>query len=219
MEDLEKESLLRRIDRSIFNRIDLFKRSPEYNKIQDSYNNLDEEKQRVVKLSFFGILVILPIIFIATFWWSNHKLSEDLAKRQKLVSQIQEYIAQNQVMDEVGGKYLSGSSINSQSDLTEKISSLITGTGIELNKIQVGKFEQDAISNTMSKTTANIEFQKLSTEQLMTLFINMIQREKFKVSSVKIVRDDQSKLLEGSFNVVHLANTTSTDPANAGFEE
>ncbi len=49
MEDFNKTShpLFKRVDRAVFERIDKFKTTPGYNNLQDFYNGLEEEQQKV----------------------------------------------------------------------------------------------------------------------------------------------------------------------------
>jgi hypothetical protein len=53
-----KISLFKKIDLGLFENIDKFKKTPNYNTLQDFYNSLDEEQQKALKASIIFAFIL-----------------------------------------------------------------------------------------------------------------------------------------------------------------
>lgn len=61
MEDINaKVPLFKKLDKALFAQIDKFKSTPNYNLIQDFYNSLEEEQQKVFKAIVILCLFLIP---------------------------------------------------------------------------------------------------------------------------------------------------------------
>jgi hypothetical protein len=215
MEDLNasttKFPLFKKIDRYVFESIDKFKQTPNYNMIQDFYNGFEEEQQKVVKGAIVLILVILPIIFLTFLLWGNGRLNDDLEMRKSIVKEAQRIIGQNQGLRDVSPRILSQNPIDSDSMMTSRLSNLLSSAGIDLAKIQISKFNSTSITSNIMRSEADFAFSNVSTDELMNIFTSMIQRDKFRIESVSIRRNSDSNLLQGRFHAVHFASFTNPE--------
>jgi hypothetical protein len=199
----KKLPLFRRIDQGIFERIDKFKQTPNYTPIQDFYNSLEEEQQKLFKgLVILGIF-LLPLLAIGAVWWQNKNFREDLALRRALISKANEIIGQSQSLQEIMPVVFSENPIDSQSMMTSRLSSLLSSSGVDLSKIQVSEFDSSNISSTVLKSEAKFSFTNVSTDELMNILTAMLQREKFRVSAIDIKRNNDNNLLQGTFQAIH----------------
>lgn len=209
MEDFNtKIPLFKKIDKEIFTRIDKFKQTPNYNGLQDFYNGLEEEQQKVFKAVGVLILFLVPVIILSFFVWQNNNLRADLDMRVSIVAKSNQIIGQNQGLREVSPMVLSQSPIDSSSMMTSRLSNMLSSMGVDLSKIQVADFNSEMISTAVNKAEANFSFSNLSTDELMNLFTAMIQREKFRVSSVNIKKNPDTNLLQGQFHAIHYSSVT-----------
>mgnify|MGYP000727465442 CR=1 FL=1 len=219
MEDLTnppKNSLIKKFDQSSFGLIDKFKTSPFYTSFIDFYSSLEDEKQKLMKASIIGFIFLLPGIFSVILLWSNHQLKKDLKTRIDLVDKANQIIEQKKALLNAGSTYLSSTSISKFSDLKNTISSVLSTLGVDLAKINVSSLDEQ-INNTEGKInsiSASIKFSSISTNELMNIFINLIQREKLQVHQLSISRNKSNNLLFGSFNIVHLSMAQSEDFQN-----
>jgi hypothetical protein len=216
MEDFNKTSipLFKKIDREIFSRIDKFKLSPGYNQLQDFYNSLEEEQQKVFKAVVILLIFLLPTMVLGILWWQNNSLREDMNTRMALISKANEIIGQKSSLRDVAPNILSDNPIDGSSMMTSRLSNILSAASIDLSKIQVSNYEGNMTSGTIMRSEADFQFTNLSTDELMNVFVSMIQREKFRIQSVNITRNNETNLLKGQFHAIHFGNA-----ANAPEEE
>lgn len=214
MEDLNtKIPLFKKIDKAIFDRLDKFKLTPNYTPIQDFYGSLDEEQQQVAKGLTLITIFTIPVILLSVLWWQNTSLKENLDLRLSIVSKANEILGQNQGIRQVGPEILSPNPIDGESMMTSRLSGLLSGMGVDLSKIQVKEFSSTMISSAIMRSEADFAFRNLSTDELMNIFTNMIQREKFRIQDVSIKRNAETNFLEGQFHAIHMSSVTETEEA------
>ena len=211
MEDITPQAsmpIFKKIDRAVFGRIDKFKLTPNYNSLQDIYNGIEEEQQKVVKAALILGLFLIPALFLGGLWWQNNSMKADLDMRTSIVSKAQQIIGQNEGLRNVSPQVLSMNPIDSESLMSSRLSNLLSSIGIDLGKIQISNFSGNTVGANVMKAEADFAFNNLSTDELMNLFTNLIQREKFRIQSVNITRNNESNLLQGQFHGVHLSAVT-----------
>ncbi len=212
MDDLNtKTPGFKKIDREIFDRLDKFKLTPGYNNIQDFYNGLEEEQQRVFKGAVILVIFLIPMFFLGFIYWQNNDLKEDLKNRIALISKANEIIGQKQGLLEVSPAVLSENPIDGASMMTSRLSNLLSTLGLDLSKIQVSNYAGEMISDTIMRSEADFAFSSVSTDELMNIFTAMISREKFRIQSVKIIRNAENNLLEGQFHAIHFSDAMTVE--------
>ncbi|MFP5385230.1 MAG: hypothetical protein ACLGHN_04080 [Bacteriovoracia bacterium] len=212
MEDINTRiPLFKKIDRAVFERIDKFKLTPGYNNLQDFYNGLEEEQQKFFKAIVIVLIFFIPAIFLGLVWWQNQSLKEDMGTRIALVEKANEIIGQRQSLQQISPIILSENPIDGSSMMTSRLSNLLSAIGVDLSKIQVSNYEGTMVSGSIMRSEADFKFSNLSTDELVNIFSSMIQREKFKIESVRIARNPESNLLQGQFHAVHFGNAQTTE--------
>lgn len=206
-----QNTTFKKIDREIFDRLDKFKLTPSYNTLQDFYNSLEEEQQRLFKALIVFILFLIPMCGLGLLAWQNNTLKEDLKIRIALVSKANEVVGHKQGLQNVGPSVLSMNPIEGESMMTSRLSNLVSATGLDLSKIQVSNFVSELISDGIMRSEADFSFTSISTDELMNLFTAMITREKFKIQSVEIVRNADSNLLQGQFHGIHFSDVSALE--------
>lgn len=210
MDDINSSiPVFKKIDRAIFERLDRFKQTPSYNNLQDFYNGLEEEQQKVFKAATILAIFALPSLMISFLWWQNSSIKQDLTTRISLVSKANEIIGQKVGLREVSPAILSDNPIDGESMMTSRLSNLLSSMNIDLSKIQVKDYEGNMISAAIMRSEAQFSFANLTTDELMNVFSGMIQREKFRISSVEIIRNPENNLLQGQFHGIHFSNAQS----------
>lgn len=202
--------VFKKIDREVFDRIDKFKLTPGYNSIQDFYNGLEEEQQRVFKGAIILLIFLIPAMLISFILWQNNSLKEDMATRVALINKANEIIGQKQGLRDISPNILSENPIDGASMMTSRLSNLLSSIAVDLSKIQVSNYTGEMTSGTIMRSEADFAFTNLSTDELMNIFSNMIQREKFRIQSVDITRNDETNLLKGQFHAIHFSNAEAS---------
>jgi hypothetical protein len=211
MEDLNRTTipLFKKIDRAVFERIDKFKLTPGYNQIQDFYNSLEEEQQKVFKAFVIVGIFLLPTMFLGFVWWNNNTLREDMNTRIALITKANEIIGQKSSLRDVAPGILSDNPIDGASMMTSRLSNLLSSMNVDLSKIQVSNYEGSMSTSTIMRSEADFQFTNLSTDELVNIFTAMIQREKFRVQSVNITRNNDTNMLKGQFHAIHFGNAAN----------
>jgi hypothetical protein len=209
MEENKKIPLFRKLDQTIFEKIDSFKKTPNYNIIQDFYNSLEEEQQKIFKGLIVLLIFLLPLGFIGLFWWQNNSLRDNLVLRTSIISKANQIIGQSQALQEVTPRVFSLNPIDGQSMMTSRLSSILSSSGIDLSKIQVSNFISNQLSSTLLKSEANFSFNNVSTDELINIVMSMISREKFRVSAIDIKRNADTNMLQGQFHAIHFSQFSS----------
>lgn len=211
MEDLNaKMPLFKKIDRNIFERLDKFKQTSNYNNLQDFYNSMEEEQQKLFKFLVIILIFLLPSMFLGFIWWQNNTLKEDLNLRISLISKANEIIGQNQGLREVSPRILSSNPIDSEGMMTSRLSNILSTMNIDLAKIQVSGFASESISTQVMKAEADFAFNNFSTDELMNALTSMIQTEKFRIQAIDIKRNAETNLLQGKFHAIHYSSVSPT---------
>ncbi len=215
MEDLTVTTttvpLFKKIDKAVFEAIDKFKQTPNYTMVQDFYNGFEEEQQKVLKAIIILVLFSLPVFFITVLFWQNASIQSELDTRKSIVREAQRIIGQNQGLRDVSPQILSQNPIDSDSMMTSRLSNLLSAAGIDLTKIQVSNFSSTSITSNIMRSEADFAFNNVSTDELMNIFTNMVQRDKFRIESVSITRNADSNMLQGQFHAVHFSSFSNQE--------
>ena len=203
----ERLPILKQIDIFVFKKIDEFRATPTYNKLLENYTSLEENEQKVAKGIMLGATALLPIFLILTPWLTNRSTKNNLETRTQLVMRMQEIVSQNGAAGNLVATMASPTPIADQGQLNNRMSNIAASTGVDAGKLKVSNFSTETVSPILTKSEADFKFDGLSTAQLMGLFTAMLGRERFRVSSVSIKRNDTSSLLDGTFHAVHFGQT------------
>lgn len=212
MDEFNKSSLplFKKMDRAVFDRIDKFKLTPGYNNVQDFYNGLEEDQQKLFKAGVIVTLFLLPSTLLGLIWWQNNSLKKDLDLRVSLISKANEIIGQKQGLKDVSPNIVSENPIDGESMMSSRLSNLLSSVSVDLSKIQVKDYEGVLQSASLMRSEADFHFTNLSTDEMVNVFTAMIQREKFRIQSVDIKRNPENNLLQGQFHAVHFGAAQTT---------
>jgi hypothetical protein len=204
-----KISLFKKIDLGLFENIDKFKKTPNYNTLQDFYNSLDEEQQKALKASIIFAFILIPALLISLMWWQNSNLKNDLNLRSQIISKANEILGQKQSLGQAKFSILADSPIDSDSMMVSRLSTILSSMGGDLSKIKIKNFNSSNPSSEVMRTEATLEFSNFSTDELINLVTGMIQNEKFRISQIEINRNPSTNLLQGNFQAIHFSSVSA----------
>ncbi len=203
--------LFKRIDSLIFRQLDEFRRKPEYAKVVEFYGGLEDEAQKALKWVILVSTFALPALVLLFVYAQNWQIASEVEARTALVERMQQIITQNSEVGGLSQQIAAPMALGSESDLTGRLSGVLSTSGIDLSKLQVSNFTTEPISPLLTRSEADFKFDGLSTDQLMALFTGLIQRERFRISAVRITRNDGTNLLDGTFRAVHFGEVQPQD--------
>ncbi len=212
MEDFNaKTPLMKKIDQKIFDQIDKFKTTPNYNVLTDFYNNIEEEQQKLLKGGVILVLLLIPALILTLLFWQNQNVRAELDLRQSIINKAQEILGKSRGVSAISPEIVSPNPIDSEEMLMSRLSNAIAGSGMDTTKISRGEFNTTNISEKIFQTEAVINFTNLSTDELINLFSPLIAKEKMRISEVSINRNVDTGLLIGNFRVIHLSAITDQE--------
>lgn len=203
--------LFKRMDQALFTQVDEFKKTPAYAGLVEFYAGLEDEKQKLLKWVLLAATVLVPLILFAVLWLQNSRLDAELNARIALVARMQQIITQNSEVGGLASRIAAPSAYTSEDDLTGRVSGALNASGIEISKVRISGFTSDAVSPLLTRAEADFKFEGLTTDQMVGMFTMLLQRERFRISSVQIQRNAGSNLLDGTFHAVHFGETQLLD--------
>ncbi len=219
-----RESFFKKIDTFVFKQVDLFKASPVYSKIQEPLAMVDEDIRLYINNSISFALVIIPIIFIGIFAYSNFSLKKELKLKSDILMTGQEIIANRNEINTASMALINNSSVDSDASLAQRLKNMGTGSRIDPNKISVSQFIAESSFAKSNKVTASVTISKFSINDLTNFLTGILQREKMKISGMSLRRNEKESQLEGNIHVVFNAQPGMSaeeggDPSMNGEEE
>ena len=209
MED--RVPLLKRADTFIFQKIDEFRATPSYAKLLENDVALEENEQRIAKGVLLAATAILPLLLLFILWLTNYSVKSNLELRTQVVNRMQEILSQNGAAGNLSNTLAASTSFSDQNALNSQMSSVLSGIGVDAGKVRISNFTASNISSTLTRAEADFKFEGLNTAQLMSMYTALMGRERFRVSSVAIKRNDASNLLDGTFHAIHFGQALSPE--------
>lgn len=197
-----KNALFKKLDTEVFQGLDKLKNHPNYQSFLDFYTNLEDDQQKFLKSGMMIALVAVPMLLVAFLFFQNQSLKSDFSQRVEIYKKANEILAKNQGVRDISNNIFSQNPIDSSEMVISKISSAV-GTAVDLNKISVSNFTSDQISSSIVNSQATFSFKEMSVNELMDTFIGLIRREKFRIQSIQITRNENTNLLQGNFVGIH----------------
>lgn len=212
MEDINtRMPVFKKMDRAIFEQIDKFKTTPNYSALTDFYNGLEEDQQKLLKGGVVLVFILLPLMLLSLLWWQNQNVRADYELRKEIMNKAQQIIGESRGVMAISPDIISQSPIDSEDMLTSRISNVVSGSGLDMNKIARGEFITTNVSEKIFQTEAAINFTNISTDELVNMFTGLIRREKMRISEVTITRNPDTGLLIGNFRLIHLSMIQPTE--------
>lgn len=196
-------SIFKRLDLEVFQAVDKLKNHPNYQSFLDFYTGLEDEQQKIFKISSLAAVFLLPLLLLSLLFFQTLSLKSDYQKRVEIYSKANEILAKNQGVRQVSSNILSQNPIDSADMVISKLSTSLSPLGVDLKKLRIANFESNEISSSIISSQAEFSFSEMSVNELMDTFIGLISREKFRIESVQINRNENSNLLKGTFLGIH----------------
>lgn len=193
------------MDEAIFKGIEEIKGRPELQKIFDEVNALSEEQQKVLNYSLSILAILVPVLLTLFIFWQNASLKSDIETRQQILREVAENSQKKNQLELTGRNIIGPGEITGLPDLQRLTRSALSSRGVSADSVTITDFDQTSAGEGLTQTSATLNFSSLTTQELAALFQDLIQRQKVKVSAIQLEKSDQSKLLEGSFQIYHFS--------------
>ena len=204
-------SLLRpmeNIDSFLKDKIQNLKELSDYQRFDDFYSNLEEDKQIITKSIATVLALAIPAIIICSFWIYSNSVKSELATKIELYQTAQDILIQNESFSGSNSQVF-GQSYESQNSFQSALSQELQKNGIDIAAVAISNYNSDEITNTLIEITSSLKVSNFSNEQLFN-FINILTVQmKAKIEQIKISKDEKSNLLNGVVDISHLSQNLS----------
>lgn len=193
--------LSKKIDTFVFEKIDELQNQPEYQKIADSYSNLDENIQELIKTGLMALITVIPLIIFLYILNSNSSLKKEFTTKENVINVANELIQKKSIITNKERKILGTSFINSESALKNKITSLFSMSSIDTTKIKINNFNSEELDDFITKVKSDIKFRDITSQELYAMLNTMTARGKMRVEEVSIRKSSSDNLLDGMLTI------------------
>lgn len=204
----KSKNIFTKTDEFIFKKIDFFKSDSSFQKINDLLTNFSDEQQKIISQILAFVLIVSPYIFVIIFWWGNHTLKNRLEIKSQILEQITTLTNSKENKANISSVYLAPSSILSIEDLENNIKNLMSRNNIEQNKINIANFTQLSSTSSISKIEALLIFQNFGSLDFSNFLRALVDQEKFKIITIKLIKNKETDLLNGEFTIMHLGKNS-----------
>lgn len=200
---MAKLEVFKKIDEFLFMKIDELQNNPEYQKIADSYSNLEENVQEFIKVSLMLLVTLIPLLVFWIFFSSNSSLKEDLHTREQVIQVSNELIQKKAIMTAQERKILGSSFVDSAGALKNKITSTISMSSIDTSKIKIQNFDSQELDGFIIKVKSDISFKDLSSQDIFAILNSLTTRGKMRVDEISVRKSAGDGLLDGMLTVLY----------------
>jgi len=197
-----------RVDEFIFQKLDLIKLDGTFQKFNDIINGLEEDKQKIFAQVITFSLLIIPFLFAMGLWIGNYKTKKNLDIKKQILDQIATLTNNKESLMNISSSLVAPSSIKGQEDLDNKMRNLMSQSNIDQAKVKIASFNQLSTSNSISKIEAILNFNNFGTQDFSKFLQSLIEQEKFKITNIKLIKNNETSLLQGEITLVHLGRNT-----------
>jgi hypothetical protein len=200
---MAKLEVFKKIDEFLFMKIDELQNNPEYQKIADTYSNLEENVQEFIKVSLMLLVTLIPLLVFWIFFSSNSSLKKDLHTREQVIQVSNELIQKKAIMTAQERKILGSSYVDSAGALKNKITSTISMSSIDTSKIRIQNFDSQELDGFITKVKSDISFKDLSSQDIFAILNSLTTRGKMRVDEISVRKSAGDGLLDGMLTVLY----------------
>lgn len=207
---MTKLEIFKKLDTFVFQKIDELQNQADYQKIADAYSNLEENIQELIKAGLMISLTLIPLFIFMAFLSSNSSLKGDLSTKEEIINVANELIQKKAIMNSEERKILGSSYIDSEGALKNKVTSLLSMSSVDTNKIKINNFDSQELDGLITKVQSDIGFKDLTSQDIFAIMNTITARGKMRIDEVSIRKSTTDSLLDGMMTILYY----SKEPAN-----
>ncbi|HAZ12416.1 MAG: hypothetical protein A2X86_15875 [Bdellovibrionales bacterium GWA2_49_15] len=200
-----KRNFFKQIDQALMQQVAKIEARSEYQRFQEFLSSLNEKEKKVVSQTIHLGLIILPLLLILPVWFSNWSLKRSIEEKKELVKTYEQYIKSKENLEVSGQNIYAAGRIDTEQEAQVKIKSYAQRFSIDTNKVAVVNYQPGLASDNLKETRMQVKFQGLALVEFSDFLGSLMNLEKFKISNIRIERDQTSLLLQGHIGLNHFA--------------
>tara|TARA_R110002049_G_scaffold57374_2_gene157429 strand:+ start:167 stop:787 length:621 start_codon:yes stop_codon:yes gene_type:complete len=204
---MNKKSPFYQLDEALFKLVDQLKAQSFYGQFQSVIGKLTDQQQKVVNLSISYFLLVIPILLLLIVWAMNSSLRSTIEDKNGILEEISIFNSKRIESDNKGREVILTAPISVQSELQSRIANMLSRIRIPSSSVTVTGFQEGKAAGQLKSYDAILNFDKLSTEQFSELVKNLEERERMKVSGLRIENRIDQSVLKGNINLLFVSQT------------
>lgn len=204
-----KSNFFNLLDQLIFNKIDTLKSDPNYSKINDYLITLDEKQQRAFSQAAALITILIPVLVVAVFFFMNYQTKKDISIKEQIIEQIAEFDSSNNSLNYLTTSIISPMAITTENELDNKIRNILSQNGIAQTKVSISDFNPISTTENITKFSATLNITRFANQDFSKFMKAISDREKMKILDANLQKDNETNLLTGSLNIMHIGKNNN----------
>lgn len=205
---MAKLQVFKSFDKAIFNKLDQLQQQPQYTKITDSYASAEDNIQEIIKAALMLIVTVIPLIFLL-FFANNSSLTSELETKENMMITANELIQIKQTINREEKNILGSTFIDSENAFKNKVSSILSLSAIDTEKVKVFNFSSDELDSGIVKSSADIDFKEFSSNDLYAALDTLVSKGKLRIDEVSIKKSQNTNLLSGVVTLIYFSKDTN----------
>lgn len=193
--------LFNKVDTFIFEKVEVIQGSNVYNQYKHFLkDHLDENVQKVLNTSFTLAFMFLPVIVVIAMIVLNTKQTSEYNQYKQINSTIASIITKTSELNKMKHSFNEVSSLNEKTKLQSKVTSVLQKYNASSAKI-TGIDYRITDTTPLQKATAVINIKHISTEGLLNISKEFINRYKISLKDIKVKRNTKNDSLDVALEV------------------
>ncbi len=188
--------IMKPIDELVMTQLEKVKELPQYQKVQDSYNLLEDGQQTIANIVIMIFTVSIPVLITIIFFIIYSSKSSQLDQAEKTINSASSIISKSNQIREKKSKVF-GPTISTEGQLRSRINSSLSGSGIDSSKIIITNFDLFDTAG-VNEISATIQFKELSNSNVFALINTLFIRNKFKAKNINREKNLKAQLVNCS---------------------
>jgi hypothetical protein len=199
------QKLFRKFDENIFDLTNQVKNSNPYGKITDQLSNFDDQHRQVI-IRVINMMIFITPLFIVTLFYliSLSPMKEANQKLEELLSLAEGITSTNQNMATSINQHISPRFYENEQSLIASLNGIIASIQIETKNLSATEFQITDITSNLKQATFTLNFQDLTLKELTELIKELLNKEKLKLDTYSVQRNDETRNLAGKLGLIQL---------------
>lgn len=196
-------SYLKFLDEKVFSFITDLKNNEHYTNLNQKILSLDEPYQKIIQLSSFFLILLMPIFTLSIIVLFVFSLNGRIDKKKQIIELVDLQLTLNKQVQGFSNTLISSLTLNSEEDVKSSFSANPLFYSI-LSKVTYTNFSQTPLIANYKDSQITMRFNQVSTPDLANLIKFFYEQYKARIVQTSINRSPQNKLIQGeiSFNII-----------------
>jgi len=188
------------IDEEVFKGVDSLKTTPQFNQVSQAIEGLPEEAQKYVNQALTYFIAGFPLLILFVFFILNYSARNTVGQKEYVIEQIKKHISLKNQSRSIGNQLVGTQPLEAEDDLRQKLGQITREYALKTGSLSVLE-HQSKNAGELTRSTATVLFQELSTPKFVGLLTEFMIQEKAQIENLKIIKD--GKKIKGEFTFTH----------------